>query len=71
MKVKREGAKVIVTWQRTNVEDVEKAKELFAKLTREGWLAFLLLEDKNRQQRIFKFDPEHTKLWFIPLSEGG
>jgi hypothetical protein len=71
LKVKREGAKVIVTWQRTNVEDVEKSRELFVKLTREGWLAFLLLDDENNQQRILEFNPEHGRLRFIPLSEGG
>jgi len=71
LKVKREGAKVIVTWQRTNVEDVEKAKELFVKLTREGWLAFLFLGDENHQQRVLEFNPEHGRLRFIPLSEGG
>ncbi len=71
MKVKREGAKVAVTWQKTDPEDAEKARELFVKLTREGWLAFLPLDDESHQQRVLEFNPEHGKLRFIPLSEGG
>jgi hypothetical protein len=71
MRVSREGTKITVTWQKTDAEDAEKARELFVKLTREGWLAVLVSDGENRQQRVLEFEPEYGELRFIPLSEGG
>ncbi len=44
MKVKREGAKILVCWRRNCIEDVEKAKEFYSNLTRQGWFAFYVFE---------------------------
>jgi len=71
LKVKREGTRISITWRNTSTDDVEKARELYVKLTKEGWLATLTSKDENKQQRILEFKPEYESLLFIPLSEGG
>ena len=68
MKISKEGTKIILTWER---EDVEKAKTFFTKLTRQGWFAVPVSRDKGKLRRILEFEPEYGELCFIPLSEGG
>ncbi|MBS7615379.1 hypothetical protein KEJ18_06595 [Candidatus Bathyarchaeota archaeon] len=71
MEIKREGAKILVYWRSKCIEDVEKAKEFYSNLTREGWFAVYVSEKGNKQKRVLEFKPEYERLRFIPLSEGG
>ncbi|MEM2129001.1 MAG: hypothetical protein QXZ70_00225 [Candidatus Bathyarchaeia archaeon] len=71
MMVKREGTKILVSWQSTCMEDVEKAKEVYNNLTKQVWFAVFTSEKENNQKRVLEFKPEYEKLRFIPLSEGG
>jgi len=71
LKISKEGTKIILTWEREDAEDVEKAKTFFTKLTRQGWFAVPVSRDKGKLRRILEFEPEYGELCFIPLSEGG
>jgi len=68
MKISEEDSKIVLTWKRMDVEDVEKAKAFFTKQTRQGWLA---VKRNGKPQRVLEFKPEYEEIWFIPLSEGG
>jgi len=68
MKASKEGARIRLTWESGDEEDVERAKELFMKLTRQGWLA---ARRDGEYRRVLEFRPEYGELWFIPISEGG
>ena len=68
MKTSEEGARIRLTWDSRDEEDVERARGFFAKLTGQGWLA---ARRNGEYRRVLEFDPEYGELWFIPLSEGG
>jgi len=66
--VSKVGSEILLTWENEDAEDVEKAREFFIKLAKQGWLA---ARRNSGFQRILEFEPEYGELWFIPLSEGG
>jgi len=66
--ISKESAKIKLTWRRENAEDIEKAREFFMNLTKQGWLA---TRRNGRLQRILEFKPEYEELLFLPVSEGG
>ena len=68
MKVSERGGGILLTWNKDDIKDVEKAKVFFDKQTKQGWLA---LKRNHEFQRILEFKPEYRELRFIPLSEGG
>jgi len=69
IEVSKRGARTILTWDTRDSEEVEKARSFFDRRTKQGWLAFA--SEKNKLRRTLEFRPEHGKLWFIPLAEGG
>ena len=71
LNVSREGKKTRLTWEKTDPEDVEKARTFFTKLTRQGWLAVPVSRRTGEVKRILEFKPEYGELCFMPLSEGG
>jgi len=68
MNVSEEGTAVHITWRSDDVEDVRKAGEFFAKLTRQYWIA---ARKDGGYKRVFEFKPEYGQLWFFPIAEGG
>jgi len=68
MNIRKDGSKIMLTWNIKDPEDVEKARDFFVTLTREGWFA---TKRNSKLQRVLEFNPEHRELWLIPLSEGG
>ena len=68
MEISEEDSKIVLTWKRTDVEDVEKARAFFTKQTRQGWLA---VKRNGKTQRVLEFKPDYEEIWFVPLSEGG
>jgi len=68
MKVSKEGSRIRLTWVCEDGEDVERARELFMKFTRQGWLA---ARRDGEYKRVLEFRPDYGELWFIPISEGG
>lgn len=69
MKISEEGIRKRVTWETESEEDISRAREIFTRLTRQGWLATKECEKEYR--RVLEFKPEYGELLFIPLSEGG
>jgi len=69
--VSRKGARITVEWAVDDVGDVERARELFSDLTRQGWLAVLVLPSDRNDRRILEFKPDYGRLRFVPLLEGG
>ena len=68
MKVSEENTRIRLTWETDNVEDIEKARDFFSGLTRQGWLA---VRSDGESKRVLDFRPEYGELWFIPIAEGG
>jgi len=68
MKVEKEGVRIRVTWESQNEEDVRKAGEFFANLTKQGWLA---ARKNGEYRRVLEFTPKYGELWYIPIAEGG
>jgi hypothetical protein len=68
MDVFEEGNRIRISWERTDEEDVNKAREFFEKLTRQSWIA---ASKQQEYRRILEFKSEYGELWFIPISEGG
>ena len=60
-----------MTWKTEDSEDAEKARTVFQRLTREGWLALVCSKREGESTRVLEFKPEYGELQFIPLSEGG
>jgi len=65
MKISKEGSRIKLIWDSEDVNDIEEAKQLFMKLTNQGWFAV------KGNKRILEFETGYKELWFIPLSEGG
>jgi len=68
LNVSEEGAKIVLSWETEDLRDVQKAKDIFMKLTRQGWLA---ARRNDGLRRTLEFNPEDGELYFIPLAEGG
>jgi len=68
MNVSEEGTCVHITWRSDDEEDVRKAREFFANLARQCWIA---AKKNGEYERIFEFEPEYGQLWFFPITEGG
>ena len=68
MKTSKEGARIRLTWENGDEEDVQRAREFFMKLTGQGWLA---ARRDGEYKRVLEFKAEYGELWFIPISEGG
>lgn len=68
MEITEEGARVRLTWQIKDRDDVERARKHFTKLTNQGWIA---ATRNDEYKRILAFEPERGELWFIPMAEGG
>lgn len=68
MNVSEEGTGVHITWRSDDEEDVRKAREFFAKLARQYWIA---ARKDGGYKRVFEFEPEYGQLWFFPITEGG
>jgi len=68
MNVFEEGNRIRISWETTDEEDVNKAREYFEKLTRQSWIA---ASKQQEYRRILEFKPEYGELLFIPISEGG
>jgi len=68
MKVSEEGTWIRLTWNTNDEQEVEKARDYFMKLTKQGWIA---AKRKGDLKRILDFNPECEEIWFIPLTEGG
>ncbi len=60
-----------IVWDADKQGDVGVARELFEKLTREGYLAFRVLGQDKQGERIEKFDREAERLILIPAIAGG
>lgn len=59
-------------WDRTNVAEINAARELFRSLTSAGYLAFHVTGkngDKGEQMR--EFDPNAERVIFAPQMQGG
>jgi hypothetical protein len=68
MRVFKEGIRIRIIWESSDEEDVEKARDFFTKLTRQGWLTATY---DGEYRRILDFKTDYGELWFIPISEGG
>lgn len=68
MNVREDGKRVHIIWRTDDEEDVRKAKELFAKLASQFWIA---AKKNGGYKRVLEFNPEYKELWFFPLAEGG
>ena len=68
MKVSEENTRIRLTWEADSVEDIEKARDFFSGLTRQGWLA---VRSDGESKRVLDFRPEYGELSFIPIAEGG
>jgi hypothetical protein len=66
--VAKDGVKIVLTWQKDDVEDGAKARAFFTNLVRQGWLA---TKRNGGRQRVLDFEPDHGELVFIPFAEGG
>jgi hypothetical protein len=65
-----QGANILIIWNVDDEDDVEKAKQTYLSLTRQGWLA-AARNSENEFQRILGFTPIAGEMLFIPFSEGG
>ena len=58
-------------WRSRDRRDVRKARELFKKLTQEGWFAVLDSTNGKGSRRILEFESEIERIRFVPVAEGG
>ncbi len=59
-----------ISWDSSNIEEVNTAKETFDKKTSQGWSAF---KDKfgTRGEKIKTFDPTADRIVLVPPISGG
>lgn len=58
-----------LTWNKGNVEEIERAEKIFNEYREKGWLA--VGEIAGRKIQIFNFNPDLEKIILIPLELGG
>ncbi|MDQ1279427.1 MAG: hypothetical protein QG670_689 [Thermoproteota archaeon] len=60
---------ITFTWNKGNVEEIERAEKVFKEYKEKGWLA--IAEFAGRKTQIFNFNPDLEKISLIPLELGG
>jgi hypothetical protein len=61
---------IVLTWDKTSINEVENAKKKFSHYVKQGWLAFAVQTD-NIPHQVFKFDTSSEKIILTPIVEGG
>jgi hypothetical protein len=64
----REAGDVQITWDKSNAEDVSKARKIFNDLKDKGYRAF---SGKKLDQTLRAFDPEVDRIAMLPPIVGG
>jgi len=58
-----------IVWNKNRLEEVERAREMFEKYKRQGWIA--IIEREGEPKMIFDFDPEVECIILLPVIVGG
>jgi len=61
--------RIKIVWNKNKLEEVERAREIFEKYKRQGWIA--VIERKGELRMIFDFDPEVECIILLPVIVGG
>jgi|GEM_PF-2936123 hypothetical protein len=58
-------------WNPQNTDEVENARDTFAKMRAKGYLAFRVTGDGNQGEQIREFDAAAGKMIMVPPMAGG
>jgi hypothetical protein len=61
--------RIKIIWNKNKLEEVERAREIFEKYKRQGWIA--VIEKEGELRMIFDFDPEVECIILLPAYVGG
>lgn len=58
-------------WDKNNPDEVSSAETQFKKMTKKGYLAYMVKKDGEKGEQITSFDPEAEKIILTPPVRGG
>lgn len=61
---------VEISWNENNIDEVELAKKKFKKYRRQGWFAYVEMQDGTKRI-IYDFHPSYGKMFFVHVVTGG
>ena len=71
MKILNQEGDERIVWDKENGMEAKQAKERFLKLLKDGWLAYSVDRDGNKNRKITEFDVDAEEILMVPKTAKG